>query len=68
MDDLDWKRLMAGVSSEDEVRACNCMGPQNGEKLCPCALNGLRANEHAMIRDGVEIGGKRYKLIPVGED
>ena len=24
-----------------EVRACYCMGPQNGQPLCPCRMRGV---------------------------
>lgn len=27
------------------VVVCNCLGPSTGEKLCPCALNRMKADE-----------------------
>lgn len=44
------------------VRACNCVGPQNGQPKCPCAMQGV------IIRDGRYIQPEQ-DLGPVkGED
>lgn len=40
-------------------RACHCMGPQNGEPLCPCSMRGV------IVRDGRYIVPER-DLGPVG--
>jgi len=29
-------------AASDSVHACNCIGPQDGEKLCPCALRAAK--------------------------
>lgn len=61
----DLVRMSAEYKPEfGEVRACNCIGPQHGEKLCPCMLSAQRNKEIAMLRDGIIINGKRYKLVP----
>lgn len=46
------------------TRACFCIGPQRGEKLCPCMLSAQRERETKMVRDGVIIDGKLYRLVP----
>ena len=32
--------------NQNYTHACNCVGPQRGEPLCPCQMRGV------MIRDG----------------
>lgn len=34
------------VAARDQARACFCVGPQNGEPLCPCRMRGVQ------VRDG----------------
>lgn len=48
-----------------EAHACNCIGPQNGERVCPCRLRGEQEQGHRMITDGIIIDGVPYKLVPV---
>jgi len=50
-----------------KTEVCNCIGPQDGELLCPCAMRGKRAQEAAMLLHGVTINGTRYKLVPEGD-
>ena len=46
----EWCRTMAKKEEGHEVgaglMACFCIGPQNGEPLCPCRMRGV------IIRDG----------------
>lgn len=50
--------------TKDEISwSCNCVGPQQGQKLCPCALRAESAKGAAMIRDGVTIDGVEYELV-----
>lgn len=30
-----------GISA-NEIRSCNCIGPQNGEPVCPCMMHHLK--------------------------
>lgn len=64
IDDLVNLSLAASREMIGETHACNCMGPQRGETLCPCALRSKHAAEHKMLTDGILIGGKRYTLVP----
>lgn len=44
-----YKRLLGwGLTSDrtNEVRPCNCIGPQNGDPVCPCQMR------HVSIRNG----------------
>src|SRR5579859_3595292 len=34
----------------DYPRACNCIGPQNGQPLCPCAMRGVRIIDGRYIK------------------
>lgn len=53
------------IQRPEDVRSCFCSGPQSGDgKLCRCRLADKQAQEATMLRDGVEIAGKRYKLVP----
>lgn len=40
-------------SSKLDSWACNCIGPQNGEPLCPCQMR------HVIIREGRYIQKER---------
>lgn len=53
-----------GVSGSATAQACCCVGPQPGEKLCPCALRREAEKGRQMIADGVTINGRRYRLVP----
>jgi hypothetical protein len=41
-----WKcnaeQKMRSIKCGKEVRACGCVGPQNGEPLCPCRMQNVR--------------------------
>lgn len=37
----DWRRFKIGTPS-CEVRACFCVGPQNGDPVCPCRMRAVR--------------------------
>lgn len=43
---------------------CNCIGPQPGQTKCPCMLRGESEMGRKMIKEGITIDGKRYRLIP----
>lgn len=32
------------------MRACNCIGPQNGEPACPCAMRSVRVVDGRYVR------------------
>lgn len=34
----------------DEVRACFCRGPQNGQPLCPCMMRGVRVQNGRYVK------------------
>jgi hypothetical protein len=46
------------------LHGCNCMGPQPGEKLCPCMLHAENERKRRMLSDGVIIDGQPYRLVP----
>jgi hypothetical protein len=46
-----------------DVRPCNCIGPQLGERLCPCALRAQAEQHRIWLRDGITINGERYRLV-----
>lgn len=50
--------------ADSPPRPCFCIGPQGGERLCPCALREERRREAEMLRDGVVVAGRRYRLVP----
>lgn len=45
---------------EPAPHPCFCVGPQNGEPLCPCGMRSKHAEEHKML---AKIMGK-YTLVP----
>lgn len=46
-----------------QTHACNCIGPQNGEKYCPCRMRGKAAEKAALRKEIIE-ELKRDKRIP----
>lgn len=42
MSDLDRKRQM---------HACNCVGPRNGQPLCPCAMRGVTIKDGRYVQE-----------------
>lgn len=43
------------------MQPCNCIGPQNGEPLCPCMMRGVIKRNGRWIQPEVDLG-------PVVED
>lgn len=41
--------------------ACNCIGPQNGQPLCPCQMRGLVEVDGQWVRPSQTIGPVRPK-------
>lgn len=37
-------------STGNEMRACNCIGPQNGQPVCPCAMRGVTIENGRYVR------------------
>lgn len=58
---MDWKKELEDYSKDEELRPCFCVGPQKGEKLCPCALRGEQRKEMEIIQN------LRRKLFPGGD-
>lgn len=53
---------MPNQDFKGESRACNCVGPQNGQPLCPCAM------QNVVIEDGryvqkIDVGPVREELL-----
>jgi hypothetical protein len=46
----------AGIlTGSEEVHACGCIGPQDGQPLCPCAMRGVQ-----------EINGRYVRIEDLG--
>ena len=45
---MSWSNLPPGASEFDpEINPpCYCIGPQNGEPLCPCKMRSFRVYQH----------------------
>ena len=35
---------------------CNCIGPQNGQPLCPCAMRGVVVKDGRYVRPEQDLG------------
>ncbi len=44
---LDRLRYDAALSS---VQSCNCIGPQNGQPVCPCAMRGVTIEDGRYVQ------------------
>lgn len=47
-------------TNTDQVHACNCVGPRNGEPLCPCMMRSKAQERQKWLNDLKEI----YDLVP----
>ncbi|MGF6157787.1 hypothetical protein M2267_003046 [Ensifer sp. KUDG1] len=54
-----WILKRAALEDGHDVHACNCIGPQNGQPVCPCRMRGVE------IENGRYI--ERRDLGPVGK-
>ncbi|MFN3833408.1 MAG: hypothetical protein ACK4SQ_14375 [Allorhizobium sp.] len=37
----EWLMRRAALEDGHDVHACNCIGPQNGQPVCPCRMRGV---------------------------
>ena len=37
----EWFEKRAALEGNHEIRACNCIGAQNGAPVCPCRMEGV---------------------------
>lgn len=51
---------MANILKSSGQRACYCIGPQNGEPLCPCGMRAKNSEEHKFLARIME----HYTLVP----
>lgn len=40
----------AQLDLQQELRTCGCIGPQNGEPLCPCQMRGVQIKDGRYVR------------------
>ena len=59
-----WRHVQGATVHALSVQPCNCIGPQLGQSKCPCALRVEMEQASRMVREGVEINGRRYRLAP----
>ncbi|WP_085033921.1 hypothetical protein [Ensifer aridi] len=60
----EWFQRQADLEGDHEIgaglRPCNCIGPQNGEPLCPCMM------ESVTIEDGRYVQRRDLGPVPKG--
>jgi len=51
IDEMRMAHIRAGVSAV--IHPCNCIGPQNGDPVCPCQMRSvsIRDGRYVMERD-----------------
>lgn len=55
--DLAGNKWAQAVSTPDTVPvACNCIGPQNGEPVCPCMMRSVRIVNGRYVRVERDLG------------
>lgn len=42
-----------------ETRACNCVGPQDGQPLCPCRMRGVEIEDGRYVMPARDLGPVR---------
>lgn len=52
---------MAGsaIYASGATRACNCIGPQNGEPYCPCMMRNVVERDGRWVRTETDLGPVR---------
>lgn len=50
MKDAYWQNQDRSSALGDEPHACFCVGPQDGQPLCPCAMKGVRIENGRYIQ------------------
>lgn len=55
-----WERIIDGSEEKSGSHACFCVGPQNGETECPCAIRNRRTNDQYLkgYMDGLKAAKK----------
>lgn len=43
-------RQWGGSKADQNIHACGCIGPQNGQPLCPCAMRGVKIIDGRYVR------------------
>lgn len=46
----DLPRAYYASSTAGSAHACNCIGPQNGQPLCPCAMRNVTIENGRYVR------------------
>lgn len=52
------KDIVDEFNKDEELRPCFCVGPQPGEKLCPCALKSDKGREIEFLNNIMKIRGR----------
>lgn len=49
----EWFEKRAALEDGHEIRACHCIGPQNGAPVCPCRMEGvtIENGRYVEVRD-----------------
>lgn len=44
-------RMFGGyIATDTAIQSCNCIDPQNGQPLCPCAMRGVQIIDGRYVR------------------
>lgn len=50
----EWFDRHAALEGDHEIgaglRACHCIGPQNGQPVCPCAMRGVTVEDGRYVQ------------------
>ncbi len=56
MSDAGGRLIKAATEALNSFHACNCIGPQRGEPLCPCQMRGIIQRDGRYIRPEQDLG------------
>lgn len=51
------------LKQEVHMTPCNCVGPQNGEPLCPCRMRGVIIKNGRYVMPEQDLGPIRWLMI-----
>ncbi len=61
---MDKLQLMQAALKSEPVNACHCVGPQNGQPRCPCAMRGVQIINGRYVLPAQDLGPAPATSIP----
>lgn len=55
---IDWQKALTSqmAKPDQHVNSCGCVGPQNGQPLCPCKMSGVKIKDGRYVMPERDLG------------